>query len=111
MMRRFGLPVLPLIIGVILGPRIERQLRQSLQLGGGDWSSLFTEPVAIIVYVLMVVLLLDAAGAQTHAPQRRDAADRRGRQGSEREGAGMTTDDRSRVGGLPKRAEGPPPEG
>ena len=58
MMRRFGLPVLPLIIGVILGPRIERQLRQSLQLGGGDWSSLFTEPVAIIVYVLMVVLLL-----------------------------------------------------
>ena len=58
MMRRFGLPVLPLIIGVILGPRIERQLRQSLQLGGGDWSSLFTEPVAIVVYLLMAVLLL-----------------------------------------------------
>ena len=58
MMRRFGLPVLPLIIGVILGPRIERQLRQSLQLGGGDWTSLFTEPVAIIVYILIVALLL-----------------------------------------------------
>jgi putative tricarboxylic transport membrane protein len=47
-----------LIIGVILGPRIERQLRQSLQLGGGDWASLFTEPVAIVVYVLMAILLL-----------------------------------------------------
>ncbi len=58
MMRRFGLPVLPLIIGVILGPRIERQLRQSLQLGGGDWGSLFTEPVAIVTYVLMAVLLI-----------------------------------------------------
>jgi putative tricarboxylic transport membrane protein len=58
MMRRFGLPVLPLIIGVILGPRIERQLRQSLQLGGGDWSSLFTEPVAIVTYVCMAILLL-----------------------------------------------------
>jgi putative tricarboxylic transport membrane protein len=58
MMRRFGLPVLPLIIGVILGPRIERQLRQALQLGGGDWGSLFTEPVAIVVYVLMAILLL-----------------------------------------------------
>ena len=58
MMRRFGLPVLPLIIGVILGPRIERQLRQSLQLGGGDWISLFKEPVAIAVYVLMAILLL-----------------------------------------------------
>jgi putative tricarboxylic transport membrane protein len=50
--------VLPLIIGVILGPRIERQLRQSLQLGGGDWTSLFTEPVAIVVYILIVALLL-----------------------------------------------------
>ena len=29
-----------------------------LQLGGGDWSSLFTEPVAIVMYVLMAVLLL-----------------------------------------------------
>ena len=58
MMRRFGLPVLPLIIGVILGPRIERQLRQSLQLGGGDWISLFKEPVAIVVYILMAILLL-----------------------------------------------------
>ena len=57
MMRRFGLPVLPLIIGVILGPRIERQLRQSLQLGAGDWGSLFTEPVAIVTYVCMIVLL------------------------------------------------------
>ena len=26
--------------------------------GGGDWSSLFTEPVAIVVYVLMAILLL-----------------------------------------------------
>ena len=57
MMRRFGLPVLPLIIGVILGPRIERQLRQTLQLGGGDWSSLFTEPVAIVTYILITLLL------------------------------------------------------
>jgi len=58
MMRRFGLPVLPLIIGVILGPRIERQLRQSLQLADGNWVGLFTEPVAIITYVLMAILLL-----------------------------------------------------
>ena len=58
MMRRFGLPVPPLIIGVILGPRIERQLRQSLQLGGGDWLSLFREPVAIGTYIAMAVLLL-----------------------------------------------------
>ena len=30
-MRRFGLPVLPLIVGAILGPLFERHLRRSLQ--------------------------------------------------------------------------------
>ncbi|WP_415971437.1 tripartite tricarboxylate transporter permease [Rhodococcus sp. 077-4] len=58
MMRRFGLPVLPLIIGVILGPRVERQLRQTLQLGGGEWSSILSEPIAIVVYAVIVLLLV-----------------------------------------------------
>ena len=58
MMRRFGLPVLPLIIGVILGPRAERQLRQTLQLSGGDISGLWSEPVAIAVYVVIALLLV-----------------------------------------------------
>ena len=35
-MRRFGLPVLPLIIGVILGPLAEQQLRRALQITDGD---------------------------------------------------------------------------
>ncbi|WP_426301538.1 tripartite tricarboxylate transporter permease [Arthrobacter sp. R-11] len=56
-MRRYGLPVLPLIIGLILGPRIEGQLRKSLQLSAGDISGLFNEPVAVVVYILVVILL------------------------------------------------------
>ena len=56
-MRRFGLPVLPLIIGLILGPRAEGQLRKALQLSGGDVSGLWSEPVAIVVYVVVAVLL------------------------------------------------------
>ena len=35
-MRRFGLPVLPLIVAVILGPRVELQGRRALQLSSGD---------------------------------------------------------------------------
>jgi putative tricarboxylic transport membrane protein len=58
MMRRFGLPVLPLIIGVILGPRAERQLRQTLQLSGGDISGLWSEPVAVVVYIAIALLLV-----------------------------------------------------
>jgi len=56
MLRRFGLPVLPLIIGVILGPRLENQLRRALQLSSGDWGTLLSEPVAIVIYILIAVI-------------------------------------------------------
>jgi len=56
-MRRFGLPVLPLIVGVILGPLVERKGRLSLQLTGGDISGLVGGPVAWVCYVLIVVAL------------------------------------------------------
>lgn len=58
MMRRFGLPVLPLILGVILGPRIEGQLRKTLQLSAGDPAGLFSEPIAIVVYIIVAIVLV-----------------------------------------------------
>ena len=45
--RRFGIPVLPLILGVILGPLMEVKLREALDLSGGDISGLFNERLAI----------------------------------------------------------------
>jgi len=57
LMRRFGLPVLPLIIGVIIGPRAELQLRRALQVGGGDVSYLLSEPLAVGIYVVIAVVL------------------------------------------------------
>ena len=57
-MRRFGLPVLPLIIGVILGPRVENQLAEALAISQGDVSTLWSEPVAVVVYVVMILLLV-----------------------------------------------------
>ncbi|HQF02478.1 MAG TPA: tripartite tricarboxylate transporter permease [Phycicoccus sp.] len=58
LMRRFGLPVLPMIIAVILGPRLEYQLRQALQLSSGEWSTLWSEPVAVVVYVFLALLFI-----------------------------------------------------
>ena len=57
-MRRFGLPVLPLILGVIIGPRAEKQLRQTLQLSSGEVSGLFSEPLAVAIYVIIALVLL-----------------------------------------------------
>jgi putative tricarboxylic transport membrane protein len=57
MMRRYGLPLLPAIIGVILGPFAEEQLRQALQISNGQLSGL-VDPFAVVVYVIVVLILL-----------------------------------------------------
>jgi putative tricarboxylic transport membrane protein len=56
-MRRFGLPVLPLIVGVILGPLAERQGRMALQLSGGDLSGLLGGAVSYVVYTIVLIIL------------------------------------------------------
>jgi putative tricarboxylic transport membrane protein len=56
-MRRFGLPVLPLIVGVILGPRAELQGRRSLQLSGGELPGLLGGPVSYVIYAIILIVL------------------------------------------------------
>lgn len=57
-MRRFGIPMLPMIVGVILGPMAERQARMSLQLSGGDMSGLIGGPVSWTIYAVIAVIAL-----------------------------------------------------
>jgi putative tricarboxylic transport membrane protein len=57
-MRRYGLPVLPAIIAVILGPRAELQLRRTLQLSNGEISGLWSTPLAKFVYLIIAIVLL-----------------------------------------------------
>jgi putative tricarboxylic transport membrane protein len=58
LMRRYGLPVLPAIIGVILGPDAELQLRRALQLANGDVTTLVSTPLSVVVYLVIAALLL-----------------------------------------------------
>lgn len=56
-MRRYGLPVLPAVIGVILGPAAEQQLRRALQISDGSPAGLVNTPFSITVYAVVVLLL------------------------------------------------------
>ncbi|ONI73000.1 tripartite tricarboxylate transporter TctA [Actinosynnema sp. ALI-1.44] len=56
-MRRYGLPVLPAVIGVILGPAAEQQLRRALQISDGSVSGLVNSPMSVTVYVLILAIL------------------------------------------------------
>ncbi|GAA2705650.1 tripartite tricarboxylate transporter permease [Micromonospora olivasterospora] len=57
-MRRFGLPVLPLIVGLILGPRAELQGRRALQLSGGELHGLIGGWVSWLIYATIAIALL-----------------------------------------------------
>lgn len=56
-MRRYGYPVAPLVIGLILGPMAEAQLRRALQLSQGDIGALFISPFAAICYLALVAII------------------------------------------------------
>lgn len=57
--RRFGVPNTPLVLGVILGPVLEIQFRQAIQLSNGDYSILLAEllPKAIYLGLVLVIFL------------------------------------------------------
>jgi putative tricarboxylic transport membrane protein len=57
-MRRYGLPVVPAIIGVILGPAAEEQLRRALQISNGELSGLVNTWFSVSVYVLVLLVLV-----------------------------------------------------
>ncbi|ANZ41025.1 tripartite tricarboxylate transporter TctA [Lentzea guizhouensis] len=56
-MRRHGYPVAPLVVGMILGPMAEEQLRRTLQISEGDLSALVASPFAAVAYGVLAVLL------------------------------------------------------
>ena len=51
-MRKAGLPLAPVILGLVLGPLMEKNLRRALALSGGDWSVLFSSPIAIALWLV-----------------------------------------------------------
>ncbi|HEX5597484.1 MAG TPA: tripartite tricarboxylate transporter permease [Micromonosporaceae bacterium] len=57
-MRRFGLPVVPAIIGIILGPRAEVEMRRALQISDGEIGGLFNTPFSVTVYAIILLLVL-----------------------------------------------------
>ena len=57
MMRRYGLPLLPAIVGVILGPFAEEELRKALQLSNGRLEGLVT-PMSVVVFTIVALILL-----------------------------------------------------
>jgi putative tricarboxylic transport membrane protein len=57
-LRFFGYPVLPAVLGVVLGGLIESNYRRSLVLSGGDNTIFLQDPIAVGFLVLAVLIVV-----------------------------------------------------
>ena len=58
LMRRYGFPTAPVIVGMILGPLAEEQMRRSLSISQGSWSIFVTHGISAFLLGLTVLILL-----------------------------------------------------
>jgi putative tricarboxylic transport membrane protein len=52
-LRHFGYPMAPLVLGIVLGDLLEKNLRRALILSDGDISPFFTRPISGVVAALI----------------------------------------------------------
>ncbi|MBN2553598.1 MAG: tripartite tricarboxylate transporter permease [Spirochaetales bacterium] len=57
-----GYPIAPLVIGVILGPMADQNLRRALMVSQGSFLPVFTRPVALVLFLLIVYSVISQTG-------------------------------------------------
>ncbi|MEJ1162024.1 tripartite tricarboxylate transporter permease [Prosthecomicrobium sp. N25] len=58
LMRRYDFPTAPVIIGMILGPLAEQNLRQALTISAGDWSVFVSRPLSASLLALAAIAVV-----------------------------------------------------
>ncbi|WP_341909438.1 tripartite tricarboxylate transporter permease [Polaromonas sp. YR568] len=58
---RFGMEPAPLLLGFVLGPMMEENLRRALLLSRGDFSTFVTRPLSLSLLIVTLVLLVIVA--------------------------------------------------
>jgi len=53
-LRKFDVPLVPVILGVLLGNAMEANLRRALTISDGDWSALVQSPLAIALWSIAI---------------------------------------------------------
>jgi putative tricarboxylic transport membrane protein len=59
--RKLDLPLAPLVLGLILGPALERSLRTSLEMSAGEYAIFFTRPLCLALLIASAAVLVVAA--------------------------------------------------
>ena len=57
-MRRYDFPTAPVVVGTILGPLVEAQMRNALSIGEGKWGIFVERPMSLALLVVVAVAVL-----------------------------------------------------
>lgn len=60
-MKRFGLPMAPLVVGVVIGALFEKALVQTSAIHDGNLLLVFTRPIAVVILALAAALVAGPA--------------------------------------------------
>ncbi|MGE4330692.1 tripartite tricarboxylate transporter permease [Diaphorobacter sp.] len=58
LMRRFDFPTAPVVVGMILGPLAEAQLRNAISIGEGSWMIFLQRPMTVTLLVIVLAVLI-----------------------------------------------------
>jgi putative tricarboxylic transport membrane protein len=58
LLRKLGLPLAPAVLALILGPFMEKSLRTSLEMSGGDFGLFVSRPICAVLLVLTVLIIV-----------------------------------------------------
>jgi putative tricarboxylic transport membrane protein len=58
LMRRYDFPTAPVVVGMILGPLAEAQMRNALSIGEGKWTVFVERPMSIVLLLIVVGVLV-----------------------------------------------------
>ena len=69
-MRRFDFPTAPVVIGMILGPLAEAQLRNAVSIGEGSAMVFLQRPMSVFMIVVILAVLIVPRLLQYRASRR-----------------------------------------
>ncbi|MDN5814048.1 MAG: tripartite tricarboxylate transporter permease [Micrococcaceae bacterium] len=72
-MRVYDFPVAPAILGAMLGPMMETQMRRALSISHGDFSVFATRPLTVVLLLIAVAVLVLPTVLAKVLPKRSDA--------------------------------------
>ena len=57
-LRKLEFQLAPMVVGLVLGPLIEKHMREGLFMSLGEVSVFYTSPIAIVIWILVIAVML-----------------------------------------------------